>query len=254
MKKSILLLALLVLPSVTFAQSNGIIWSKNLGLNVTWQQTASGDIIKYKNKIIDSGTGWFVDDTHMLCAYQTLMNTKVRVFTVSERDELMKIGIIANNSYSPPDKTTLSDDNLNTLYRITSRHCSEAKAYVDPRIWNRWIYVTRYNTTFLYDTQLWMLRDIFIPSRLIKKWKSWFFAIGLVGGNEQIEFLSYDWKSYIDHMDTLLQDYSEGDTNTTVTISNYRLLSNKKIRVTFSILHASGTTKNYTQDFNIITP
>jgi hypothetical protein len=67
MKKFVLLLALLLVPSISFAAEN-VLWSKDMGLGITWEQTENNDILKYNNKVISTenriGPGYF------LCTYQ----------------------------------------------------------------------------------------------------------------------------------------------------------------------------------------
>ena len=72
--KKLFLILFLIIPNFTFA-SEKIIWSKPLGNSIVWQQTRSGGILKYKNIIIDNYTGGFIDDAHMLCAYQGIRGT-----------------------------------------------------------------------------------------------------------------------------------------------------------------------------------
>ncbi len=255
MNKYIFILSFLLIPSFSFAQSQHIFWSKHLGGNIVWQQNQSGDILRYKGKIIQENTWWFIDDSHLLCAYQGIrssIDTGWLPFTPIERKQLEDIGSIVNGTYAPPDVENLSSEELTVLYRITSRYCY-SDSHILPKIGERWIFITLYNGIYIYDTKLWIFNDIFLPERDIRKWKTWFFAIGILGGNERVEILPFDGKSYIDWMDTLFEDYSEWDNSASVIVNNYRLLRYKNIIVTFTLLRSTWS-KTYTKEFKIITP
>lgn len=255
MNKYIFILSFLLIPSFSFAQSQHIFWSKHLGGNIVWQQNQSGDILRYKGKIIQENTWWFIDDSHLLCAYQGIrssIDTGWLPFTPIERKQLEDIGSIVNGTYAPPDVENLSSEELTVLYRITSRYCY-SDSHILPKIGERWIFITLYNGKYIYDTKLWIFNDIFLPERDIRKWKTWFFAIGILGGNERVEILPFDGKSYIDWMDTLFEDYSEWDNSASVIVNNYRLLRYKNIIVTFTLLRSTWS-KTYTKEFKIITP
>lgn len=252
----IFILLSLSIPSFTFAQSDKIIWLKYLGEGVIWQQTKEDNIIsKSWNEIERYGfmTNWQTMNNYKLCAYQELLGAGIGIFSKTEQEELKNIGSIMDGKYMPLDVDKMSDIQLQILYRITTRHCGNNRAYFLPELGKRWIFISINNSTIIWDLKLKKYADMFLPNRLIKKWKTWFFAVGLLGGNERIEFLPYDGKSYIAWMDTLLEDYSEWDAGSSVVMDNYKLLRNKKIVVTFRLLHSTWN-KTYTKEFKIITP
>ncbi len=243
MKKFILLLVLLLVPSISFAAEN-VLWSKDLGLGITWEQTENNDILKYNNKVISTenriGPGYF------LCTYQCAVMSRL---TNNEEKKLQEIWAIENGVYNPPSEEELTEDQLNILYRITARYC-ENNVFTKKELGKRWIFISGHLTQMLYDTKLWKVVDYFMPEREIRRNALWYFWISLSFSDsiEYIDFLPYDGKSYIEWMDDFMAVYSQS--GKAVIIDSYKLIKKDRIRVTYH-LHES---KPMIEEFRIVTP
>lgn len=249
MKKYLLLLLFLIFPHCIFANEWKIIYQKNLWKGIIWQQTENGEILKYKGKIIESSTWWFIDDAHMLCAYQGVywITDNKLPFTTKERAQLEAIWVIINGVYMPKDDASLSKNELNILYRITSRYCGSS-ATVDAKIWNRWIYITRNNSTQLYDTKLGIFISPFLIERNLKKTKIGYFAISSNFGNEFVNFLPFDGRSSIQWIDEFTNSYLTTDYS--LQIESYSFISASKIKVKYKVIWIN---QNITKFYTIIT-